>query len=202
MIQFFISAIAKQTHNKKWNTLLEFAWSVQFSIPKMKRKEKKMKQTRQKSKNKRKMRSEEERATVISGSSYWIRKPNWRTGVWFVALFVVCMTPICQHKLIRELRKNRDYLRIIPFYFILFSTISVSLCISSDDFVYSVVACVFFSLFCAFFCINEYNHFMFTVLLFALILIYTYLYAVRLFARRNENFVWMSTTDSEMSTCK
>lgn len=151
MIQFFISAIAKQTHNKKWNTLLEFAWSVQFSIPKIKRKEKNETNTTEKQEKKRKMRREEERATVISGSSYWIRKPNWRTGVWFVALFVVCMTPICQHKLIRESRKNRDYLRIIPFYFILFSTISVSLCISSDGSVYSVVACVFFfSVLCIF----------------------------------------------------
>lgn len=108
-------------------------------------------------------------------------------GLWFVALQRALLLHLqFANVSIWKSRKNRDYLRIIPFYFI-FSFIFFPFLSVWNAPLNFVFLCSFLHgtlIFC---------------LLFALILMYTYLFA-RLFAHGNKNR-WTSTTENQMRTC-
>lgn len=158
--------IAKQTHNKRQFSILEFAWSVQFSMMKS--------NNNQSNRNHEKNERQQEK--------YWIRnfKPTDCDLLRCSLLLQFANVSIWKS------RKNRDYLRIIPFYFI-FSFIFFPFLSVWNAPLNFVFLCSFLHgtlIFC---------------LLFALILMYTYLFA-RLFAHGNKNR-WTSTTENQMRTC-
>lgn len=180
MIQFFISVIAKQTHNKKqFSTWICMIRAILCD-------EKDTKNTQQQSKQQKttgnNSRTEQSKGKPLNLKS---KAAGAHRSVicYFFAVFFCFSSSICQQVLhaskyishsVYRARKNRDYLWIIPFCIILFNSLIPYFPLHSFDFGCVCVCwcCAVLYSMCTF--LHKWIQ-AFLCLLFALILMYTYL---------------------------